>query len=198
MTEAFNRDKFIWSEFVSLTERFNVDVIVETGTYKAQSTIEFDKLGLPVHTIERRKDFFDDAKVKLEEAEAKNVYIHLGDSPEVLDKRILPVIPNDKRIIFFLDAHWYDDNCLERELEVLSKHFHNRLKPIILIHDFKVPGKPEFGYDEYSGREYSWTWVRPYIDRIYGFRQHSHWYNTGLPNNGNPRGCVFIVPKEGK
>ena len=189
---AFNGDHLIWIEFKNLINKYYVDVIVETGTYKAQSTVDFATLGLPVHTTESRVPFYNEALTAI--ANHKLVFPHFGDSPKILEEIIPPIAGDGQRIIFFLDAHWYNDNCLERELGVLANIQFSK-PPIILIHDIHVPGHPEYGFDLYNGRPISWKWIYLYMDRIYGEDNHTHWYNTGISDKAtHNRGCIFITP----
>ncbi|MFA6365084.1 MAG: hypothetical protein WCW78_01650 [Candidatus Paceibacterota bacterium] len=47
---------------------------------------------------------------------------------------------------FFLDAHWYEYWPLPDELKEISKLD----KAIIIIDDFKIEGRPEYGFDTYK------------------------------------------------
>ena len=59
----------------------------------------------------------------------------------------------NKRMSYFiyLDAHWYSELPLNRELEALSK-IKNQ---VILIDDFKVPFNNDWSYDTYEDVELS-------------------------------------------
>lgn len=193
-TSSFSQDINVWKQFCELFDKHQSNVIVETGTYLGQSTIDFVKLGVPVHTTEIRQEYQDKAKGRL--AESKNVNFYLGDSAELLSKRILPSIQNVNAILF-LDAHWYGDNILERELKVLSDFYSGKKnKPVLALHDFKVPGRPEFGFDGYNGRDFEWSWVKPYMDKLYGAGKYNFFYNKELCKTAtHNRGCLFIEPK---
>ena len=193
---AFNGDHLIWIEFTNLINKYNVNVIVETGTYKAQSTVDFATLGLVVHTTESRVPFYNEALSAIQSVKNPElIFPHFGDSPKILEEIIPPLAGSGQRIIFFLDAHWYNDNCLERELNVLANIDFQDVMPIILIHDIKVPDHPEYGFDLYKDRPISLEWIGPILDRIYGVANFKHWYNTGISEKAtHNRGCVFIVP----
>lgn len=45
--------------------------------------------------------------------------------------------------LFYLDAHWYDDWPLLGELEAIGRYYD---KAVIVIHDFKVPGRNDFSF----------------------------------------------------
>jgi len=193
--QAFMKDQHVWKEFLRLVKDFERDVIIETGTYIGQSTIDFCRLGIPVHTTEIRKDYQDKAKERTKEFD--NVIYHLGDSAKIV-KGLLPTLVNNKPIMF-LDSHWYGDNSLENELKTIAWFYNSRPKnkPVLIFHDFKVPDRPEFGHDEFQGRPFEWSWVAPYINRIYGAGHFDHHYNSEIcPTASHNRGCLFVTPKQ--
>ncbi len=194
---AFNNDHLIWIEFKNLISKFNVEVIIETGTYKAQSTIDFASLGIPVHTTESRTPFYIESVANIVEAGCSGIILsHLGDSPKILEEIVPPIANDKKRIIFFLDAHWYNDNCLERELNMLKTINFQGVLPVILIHDILVPlHEKEYGYDLYNNRPVSMVWIESIIKQIYGNENYEYHYNTGISEEASHnRGCVFIYP----
>lgn len=196
-TSAFSKDIFVWEQFCDLIASFKRDIIIETGTYLGQSTVDFCKLGIPVHTVEKRQDYQNKAK-KLCKG-ANNIRWNLGDSSEFLNN-LLPRIKK-RHPIMFLDAHWYKDNCLERELQVLAREYSKSdyNKPVLVMHDFKVPGHPEFGFDEYEGRPFQWEWVKPYADKIFGGTNYDRFYNKEkCPTANQDRGVLFLTPKKWK
>lgn len=195
---AFNRDHLIWEQFLEAVEQFDISVIFETGTYKAQSTIDFADVGPVVYTVESRKTFWEEAQDNIKASDAKGIISLLGDSPTLIQKMVPELVKQGQNILFFLDAHWYDDNCLERELQTLSRmnFYTNQNHPVILIHDAKVPSNPEYGFDVYNGRAISFAWIKNYADKIYGEHGHSHWFNKGISEKAtHNRGCLFIAPK---
>ena len=68
----------------------------------------------------------------------------------------------NKKILFWLDAHGYGFQWpLKEELAFISGNFPQAL---ILIDDFKVPGREMFGYDEYDGQICSYEYVKDALD----------------------------------
>lgn len=193
-TSAFSKDIEVWQQFCELFKQFERNVIIETGTYLGQSTIDLAKLA-PVYTTEIRKEYQDQAKERCKDAPNPIIFL-LGDSAEILQDAILKLVKNEKPIIF-LDAHWYGDNILARELKVLSEFYANKeVKPVMIMHDFKVPGHPEYGWDSYNGQAFEWSVVKPYIEKLYGKDGFDHCYNRKYCNTANhKRGCLFITPK---
>jgi FkbM family methyltransferase len=72
--------------------------------------------------------------------------------------------------LFWLDAHGYGFEWpLKQELRFIAEKFK---KAYILIDDFKVPGRPEFKYDEYNGQVCSFD----YIEEELGKHLYSLYY----------------------
>lgn len=120
--------------------------IVETGTFRAESTIYFLQFKLPVHTIELSRKYYEYSRLRLYYT-IGNVKTHLGHSVEVLktlfESNALPAGP----IFFYLDAHWYDDLPLRAELELIAA---NRSDFVAIVDDFEVPDDPGYGFDNYG------------------------------------------------
>jgi len=63
-----------------------------------------------------------------------------------------------ERCFFWLDAHGYGFEWpLEEELDFITQNFHSGY---ILIDDFKVPGRDQFGYDVYQHQICSFDYVK--------------------------------------
>lgn len=91
-------------------------------------------------------------------------------------------------VLIYIDSHWHGTPCpLKDELKLISEL---EIKPIICIHDFKVPGK-DFGFDAYD-YELCFEEIEPYLNDIYkdGYDYH---YNEDA--GGAYRGIIFIYPK---
>jgi len=182
----FNDDCYLEEKFLEIKNNFNIDTVIETGTFQGSTTFWFSKHFKNVHTIESQQAHFDEAKKWIGNIE--NIQMYLGDSPKLL-KNILSTI-DDTKTILFLDAHWYE-NPLLSELETIND---SGKLPIIAIHDFMVPGYPELGYDVYShqGIVYNWEWIQSHINAIFGENGYTKEYNTKA--TGSMRGCIFIFP----
>lgn len=208
---AFGGDKYLKAEFKKLIKKHNIKTIIETGTYQADTTVEFAKMVENVITIEYKKEFYEASKKKLKPF--KNVRIIQGSSPQAIRK----ALPKAKKpVLFFLDAHWYRYLPLRDELQAIADC---KVKDsVIVIHDFYVPGRKDLGYDQYLPNrniiEYLWKgcWNKltetlfkftlykrqrleyPYIeDRVLAInKRYKHYYNKKA--NGGKRGVVFIHP----
>jgi hypothetical protein len=185
--QAFNGDYLILEEFKKLVKEHKVDLIVETGTYLGQTTAALANLA-EVFTYENNADYMDKAALFLNtQPLTHTIRAIFGNSASEM-KKTLVYRKNDK-ILFFLDAHWYDYCPLLDELKIIADL--GIKKPIITIHDFYVPGK-EFGFDEYKGQRFDWEFIKPSIERIYGKEGFKYYYNEKA--EGAKRGIIFILP----
>lgn len=178
--KGFEGDSYIAQEVEKLVKQFNVSLIVETGTYLGNTTKRLSELA-KVISIEVNEEHYNKAKANINGNE--NINLYKGNSVKVLDM-LLPVV-GFQNILFFLDAHWEDYCPLVDEIKTIAKY---NIKPVICIHDFKVPGKP-FGYDTYKGQAYEWDWIKPYVEAIYG-NNYKYYYNEKA--EGAKRGVIYI------
>ena len=70
--------------------------------------------------------------------------------------------------LFWLDAHGYGfDWPLREELHFIGERFD---QGFVLIDDFVVPGRPEFGFDQYEEHICSWEYVRESLSVDWRYR----------------------------
>jgi len=183
--QPFNGDKYIQKEFLKLKKKYNITTAIETGSALGYTTKwlaeNFDK----VKAIEVNATYFALAASRLTDYE--NAQVLLGDTVATLQS-ILSDVKDDT--IFFLDAHWGLACPLESELQQIATV---GIKPVITIHDFQVPDHPELGYDEYDGHPFSFEWLKPRFDAIYGENGYEGYYNEKA--EGAMRGIIYICPK---
>ena len=117
--------------------------IVETGTYKGDSTEKMVKHFKQVHSIELGADLYEGAKQRF--INNKNIRLYHGDSAQVL----LSIIKQLKgKVVFFLDAHFsmLDTACgsentpILTELEIIKKA--GIKDSFIIIDDIRMFYKP--------------------------------------------------------
>ena len=189
---AFNDDTILQQIFTDLVKKHNPTHIIETGTHHGYTTKFFTTFDKIVIGIESNPEFAEIADNRINGNFRGPWTITVGDSATELSKLLnvfneplnLPL-----KVIYFLDAHWADDQALERELEVLKRH---RNKPVIMIHDWKVPGK-DFGYDSYGGVDYSYENYKSYFDAIYP-DGYTYRYNEEVTGYAR-RGVIILEPK---
>lgn len=190
--EPFNEDIHLEAEFLRLKDQYKIKNIVETGTYHGHTTCWFALNFKNVYTTEIKEEYYNLSVQRFKENKLDNIEYHLGDSithlPSIIDK----VVKSKKNTIFFLDAHWYTNPLLGE----LNKIAESGYKPsVICIHDMKNPNDLTMGYDQYpaQGISYSYEWVRPWIESIYGYDNYIHYFNKEA--TGARRGALFIEPK---
>ncbi len=84
-----------------LSEIFEVDAFVETGTFLGGTTLEASKVFKSVYTIELSEDLFRQAQLRF--LDRKNIQAYQGDSGELLPDLLKKV---KGKIIFWLDGHY--------------------------------------------------------------------------------------------
>lgn len=190
---GYEGDTFIHDQLQKLCARFKVSHVVETGTYRGATTKKLVTLSgvRSVYTVEVVEENFKVAEKEL--AEFPNIKPVLGNSVDILNKWLITLPNIASGILFFLDAHWEDYNPLLDELKEIADF---GLKPVIFIHDFKVPERSDLGYDSYKGQDYDFQWIKPSVDRIYGENGYSYHYNSEA--SGAKRGVIYIYPTEVK
>ena len=176
----FNGDTFIEQEFISLRDRFGIKTAVETGTCLGHTTLFLAKHFEKVYTVEINKEFLELARPKF--IQHPNITSIGGNSPDVISGLSL-----DDKTLFFLDAHWQKSCPLIDELKEIAI---KKIKPVIAIHDFFVPGEP-LGFDTWNGQAFKLEWLKPYIDAIYpeGFM---YYYNSDKESAGAKRGIIYL------
>lgn len=175
--EAFSGDFYLAEEFLRLRDKYGIKTVIETGTYKGDTALWLSENFEKVVTIEINGIYFDEAQKKLHGRQ--NISMVYGNSSSVL-----PHVLKEKNTICWLDAHWQNYNPLLDELVVIQK---SGLNPIIVIHDFKVPDHPEFGYDTYPEQNiiYEWDYIK---DHVQGY---DHYYNRVA--DGAKRGVIVLI-----
>jgi hypothetical protein len=212
----FNGDTFVQAEFLKLRDKYKIKTIVETGTCVGSTAKWFGENFNRVFTVELVAQYRNFALRRILESEQlppavmgeqhqtiwflikdkltnngttkiKELNSFLGDSVEMLRSYILPRCKNDTML--FLDAHWGDFCPLQEELMAIAEF---KLKPVIVIHDFLVPDHPELGYDFFKEQPFTYEWLKPCFDAIYGEGGYTHYYNSQATEI--KRGLIYVVP----
>lgn len=184
--QGFESDEIAAQRVKQLIKDFNIDFACELGTFLGGTARRLALMCKEVATIEINLEYFTRAQKTLEPCH--NVQQFFGSTVEVLPE--LLEVHKDKNILMWIDSHWGPDNPLLAELEII---LHSGLKPVLIIHDFKVPGHPELGFDTYGDIVYEWDWIAPSIEKIYGVDGYVKEYNSQA--EGAKRGIVYIMPK---
>jgi hypothetical protein len=182
----FNGAPEIGDFIQTLKNEYQIDVAIETGTYFGNTTRFLSSCFDEVHTIEISNEFYQKSAESLQDC--KNVHCHLGSSEKVLHEK-LPELKN-KRILFYLDAHWNEFWPLLDELQEISQT--HRDQCIIVIDDFKVPGRHDIFFDHYQSDECSYRYIKEKLDQIYS----SYDYYYVIPKNLAARAKFVAIPKK--
>jgi hypothetical protein len=186
MTTPFSGDNILAETILQLKKEFNLTTAIETGTYKGATTLWLDKYFEDVHTTEIDSKLYDNLRNTFK---GTKIRLWCAGSQEALPEILNHI--DDSRPFIFLDSHWYV-NPLLSELDTIAKA---GIKPVLAIHDFKVPNHPELGFDEYpkQGIVYDFAYIESHLEKIYGKDGYVYFYNSEA--NGDKRGCIFIYSK---
>ena len=189
--DPFNGDTFLEQRFIELRDKHGIKTAIELGTCLGGTAAWYAKNFDKVYTTEINPTFFQIAKEFLHQTLSHEDYakieFYLSDTVVVLSD-ILSHVKGEIPIIT-CDDHWLANNPLLEELAIIAA---SGIKPVIMIHDFKVPDHPELGFDSYGGQDYEWSWVEKSIEAIYGKDGYTKTYNSEA--SGAMRGVVVIEP----
>jgi len=178
---GFEGDYYIEEEIKKLVHKFEINTIIETGTFLGGTTKKLAQLANQVYTIEVDSENIPEATEYLKDS--TNVTVMEGCSPELLRN----LLKRDRgNTLFYLDAHSHIDTPLLDELKAIAEA---EIKPVIVIHDWKIPDRPDLGYDSYNGQDYTFEWIKPSIEAIYG-NDYAYYYNNQA--EGAKRGVIYI------
>lgn len=185
---ALNQDTFAQQEFINLKNKFGLKYAIETGTCLGYTTDFLCDNYEKVHTIEINENYLNFAlKNRLNKRD--NVLVYIGSSADTLLKMIKD-LPEQENIFIFLDAHWGQHCPLKDELRQIKE---SGIKPVIAIHDFLVPNKPNLGFDSINGQPFTYEWLKNDFDAIYGETGYEYYYNS--ESTGANRGIIYLTPK---
>jgi hypothetical protein len=144
----FHNDAMFIRVVDSIMSTLAIKSFVETGTFLGFSSkhIARNHPDLKVLTIECNNDYHALSRISL--SRYSSVTQYLGDSAA-----LLPDILSSDTIcyptLFFLDAHWKEYLPLTDELLTILG---SQKDAVIIIDDFQVPDRGEYGFDTYHGQ----------------------------------------------
>jgi hypothetical protein len=129
-----------------LFARVTFTAVVETGTYRATTTLFLRSLTTaPIVTIEASSRYFHYARRRLRHAD--DISLIAGDSAEVLRWLAHDPARLAGPTFFYLDAHWMTVLPLRGELAAIVDAWPDHA---ILIDDFRVAGDDGYAFDDYG------------------------------------------------
>lgn len=187
----FNTNPQFCERVQRLIQKYTLDTAIETGTWLGKTTEWLSKNFKQVHTIELNEARYDLNRSTLDKLE--NVTAWCGSSAEILPK-VISEVPEKSRVLFYLDAHWGKNCPLLKELEAISKVPWLVNNCIIVIDDFKVPGRPDVPYDSYQGHAFDLNYVSGQLQKIMDPLEVS--YYAPPKTNARSRGKLLVIPKQ--
>ncbi len=183
--EPFNNDHHLCEWTKVLKEKHDLTYAIELGTCLGSTAIFLANEFETVATAEINVDFAKIAHDRFAHYGIKNIELYVMDSRKALPE----MLKINKLCLVWADSHWLANNPLLDELAIIAA---SGIKPVIMIHDFKVPDHPELGFDSYGGQDYEWSWIEKSIEAIYGKDGYTKTYNSEA--SGAMRGVVVIEP----
>jgi len=191
IARPFNRDPIVCKELLRLKDVFNVDTIIETGTFMGVTTKWFNNNFTHVHSIEINDKYYEISNILFKHSNCDNITLHKGSSTDILPK-ILENLNDSDYIMFYLDAHWGKLPLLS-EIDAIAKHCHNRA--IIVIDDFQVPDK-SFLHDKYAGKVLCYEYIKESLDKCYDSGNYIHYYLNDSERPVKGVGKIYVMPKK--
>jgi len=198
--DAFG-DRYFLEKFKELVVDYSIETVVETGTWLGDFIITASRFVKHAISIEIQRQFFEGTKARFisegysqvpvpkyiagGEAtsyvkEKSTITLICGNSPDVI-RRIIEELPEP--ILFYLDAHWLAYWPIKDEIRAIKP----RPNSIIIIDDFKVPGKG-WHYDSYKGVDLDYELVKD--DLAFVNPNYITFYNEEGPRAG----ILYVVP----
>src|SRR5688572_29050283 len=149
--QPFNGDTFATKKFLELRDKFGIKTAIELGTCVGGTTRWLSRNFEKVIGVEIMPEYLNIAAERVGDS-PNEVILYEGSTVDWLPKILKDI---NEPVIMFIDSHWGQFNPLLKELEIIAE---NNLKPVMIIHDFLVPGHKELGFDTYENIVYEWKW----------------------------------------
>lgn len=193
---GFHGDRYLLDVVDALAQ--DVDMFVETGTNVGSTLAYFARKHphIPCLSCEPDLEAFQHAQKNV--SDLTNITLYNQTSQQFLET--LREKHGDifkKKVLFWLDAHGYGFQWpLKEELAFISGNF---LQALILIDDFKVPGREMFGYDEYQGQICSYEYIKDALNpaRTYKVYYPNYTEHTSLHHPLRGWGLIAYHQEQG-
>jgi predicted O-methyltransferase YrrM len=135
-------------QIVHISQELSPTHVIETGTYFAGST------GF-LSSLTQGTCFSIEVDPRIHKIAEENILANFGNqnihliqgSSDTEIEHVLALLSESARVLAYLDAHWYENMPLQRELIALSSWGGVW---VAVIDDFKVPGDVGYGFDKYG------------------------------------------------
>lgn len=188
---GFHGDLYLLEIVDKLIAKCEVEVFVETGT-NIGSTLAYAAKTYPkmrCYSCEPSEDAFSfSLNNTLDYPNAK--VFHMTSQQFITD--VLEELNLfERNVLFWLDAHGYGFEWpLLEEVAYITGRFS---KGLLLIDDFKVPGKEHFGYDQYQNQECSFEYIEGAISPDRGYQLYYPDYDEHTSKHHPLRGWGLIA-----
>jgi len=182
---GFHGDQYLLNILDPLLD--DTDVFVETGTNVGQ-TLRYvaDRYPhLELYSCEPDTKSFSQAADALDDISRAHLY-------EMTSQDFLPEIVSKIKTspVCWLDAHGDGFKWpLRYEIEYLTNHLE---MGYLVVDDFKVPGEPQFGYDEYDGQVCSMSYIEDCFASGHKYTVIYPTYEVRTSNHHPLRGYAII------
>ncbi len=187
---GFHGDKHLL-ELVDVLAQ-NVDGFVETGANVGSTLVYFARKYPQISCFSCEPDMEAFRHARQNAAGCSNITLYNQTSQDfllTLQERHPSIF--QKRVLFWLDAHGYGFAWpLKEELAFITQNFPQAL---ILVDDFKVPGKDMFGFDAYEGQVCSYDYVKDSLNPAHSYRVYYPNYTERTSEHHSLRGWGLIV-----
>jgi predicted O-methyltransferase YrrM len=191
-TTPFNADPECATYVKKLLTDLRINMAVETGTFHGTTTQWLARHIPKVHTVEISEHYRNIA-MKFFQKECPNIKFHLGNSPSVLQKVILPNISSNDRVVYYLDAHWNQYWPILDELNAIATSS-SKNNCLIIIDDFQIPDHPHVPYDRYKGQALNYDYIKTSIHKVFDDIHYEYY----IPVRNSKRGRFVAYPRAWK
>jgi len=186
----FNGDSLVAVRILDISDRLNLTRAVETGTCYGSTAMWLAEHFESVTSFEVEEAYFREAQLRCSLRGLQVNLIH-GDSVSGLRDYLRE--HGSDATLFFLDAHWGEHCPLHDELRLIAESSGGAFSSAIVVHDVKVPDRPDLGYDTYpDGEPFTLASMEELLDEIYGRGRYKADYNSDAA--GARRGVLYVEP----
>jgi hypothetical protein len=185
--QLFSGDVILAGKVAEIMLREGCKDFIETGTLDGGTSLGMHKLfpDVTVWTVEAHEERFNNNR--RDRFAGTGIKDFFGGSPTVLREQIIPNL-KDRHPLFYLDAHSPVSFPILGELDAIAACAH--LEPIIVIHDFYNPFRPDMACEvDPAGHKQDLDYIYDRLGSIYpdGPVAFYNWYATK-----HQIGVVFI------